>query len=148
MKNYWMVWIGLFWILASCAPTIGENAPATKVVPAIETEVLPMTSPVNPSPVADSALEVLIARAKDDLSARLSVDLATIAVLRADAVNWSDGSLGCPQPDMNYAQVITPGYLIVLEANGVSFEYHASRGTEVVYCKNPMPPSSGAPMDQ
>ena len=97
----------------------------------------------------DTTLQNLIDRAKDDLSARLKIDVSAITLLRAEAVNWSDASLGCPQPGMVYAQVITPGYLIVLEAAGVNFEYHASQGTEVVYCKNPKPPTAfGIPADQ
>ena len=28
-------------------------------------------------------------------------------------MTWSDASLGCPQPDMGYAQVVTPGYLVL-----------------------------------
>jgi hypothetical protein len=50
-------------------------------------------------------------------------------------MEWSDASLGCPQEGMMYAQVITPGYLIVLEAQGQTFEYHTDQGTNVVLCQ-------------
>jgi len=99
--------------------------------------------------MSDTTLQNLIDRAKDDLSTRLEIDVSAITLLSAEAVNWSDASLGCPQPGMVYAQVITSGYLIVLEAAGVNFEYHAGRSTEVVYCKNPKPPAEfGVPADQ
>ena len=39
-------------------------------------------------------------------------------------MEWSDASLGRPQPGMMYAQVITPGYLVVLEADGQQYTYH------------------------
>jgi hypothetical protein len=47
---------------------------------------------------------------------------------------WSDTSLGCPQEGFMYAQVITPGYLIVLEAQGQTYEYHTDTQANVVLC--------------
>ncbi len=125
-----------------------KDALVPTIAPVIETYLIPMTPHTKSPPSADAALETLVTRAKDDLAERLNIDFSEISLLNADAVNWADGSLGCPEPGMLYAQVITPGYLIRLEANGAIFEYHASRGTEVVYCKNPQPPTSGAPSDQ
>ena len=55
-----------------------------------------------------------------------------------------DGSLGCPQPGMNYVMMITPGYLIMLEANGQAYEYHTSMNG-VVWCKEPEAPYSVGP---
>ena len=57
-----------------------------------------------------------------------------VQVISVDATDWSDTSLGCPQPGMFYAQVITPGYLIVLAAGGRQFEYHANKRGRVVTC--------------
>ena len=37
---------------------------------------------------------------------------------------------------MMYAQVITPGYRIVLEVDGKSYEYHADTQRHVVYCES------------
>ena len=34
-----------------------------------------------------------------------------------------------------YAQVITPGYLITLEANGQQYEYHTNETNVVVLCE-------------
>ncbi|MDX1408310.1 MAG: hypothetical protein R3330_09255, partial [Saprospiraceae bacterium] len=62
----------------------------------------------------------------------------------ADVV-WPDSSLGCPQKGMVYADVLTPGYLIVLSADGREYEYHTSKGTEVVYCINPTAPLQDLP---
>jgi glucose/arabinose dehydrogenase len=49
-----------------------------------------------------------------------------ISVVSVEAVEWPDASVGCPQPGMMYAQVVTPGYLVVLEAGAKRYEYHAS----------------------
>lgn len=70
-------------------------------------------------------LERLLERAKEDIVqvARTSTDQVT--VVSTEQVEWSNASLGCPQPDMMYAQVITPGYRIILEANGQTYQYHS-----------------------
>lgn len=75
-----------------------------------------------------------VASAIADLAARLKVPETQIAVSRIEEVEWRDASLGCPQPGMMYAQVITPGYRIVLQADGKTYEYHASE-THAVLCR-------------
>jgi hypothetical protein len=55
-------------------------------------------------------------------------------VLRTEAREWPDRSLGCPKPGVGYAQVITPGLLIVVQARGRSFEYHTD-DDEVTLCE-------------
>lgn len=68
-----------------------------------------------------------------DLARRLDVPESAITVRTVESVEWPDASLGCPQPGMMYAQVITPGYRIVLEAGGKRYEYHTSQ-THAVLC--------------
>ena len=58
-----------------------------------------------------------------------------IAVVSAESREWRDGSLGCPKPGMTYTQVITSGYLIILEAGGRQYEFHTSTGNAGVLCK-------------
>jgi hypothetical protein len=84
--------------------------------------------------------ENLIVKASEDLAQRLSISFTQIKVIEVTSLEWSDSSLGCPQPDMFYLQVITPGYRIVLEANGTQYEYHSNREAYVVYCENTNPP--------
>jgi hypothetical protein len=67
--------------------------------------------------------------------------------VKATSIVWPDSSLGCPQDSMVYAQVLTPGYLIVLETGGKVYEYHANRDTYVIFCENPSPPVPGTPGD-
>jgi len=50
-------------------------------------------------------------------------------------VEWSDASLGCPKPGFAYAQVITPGYRIVLTAGQQQYEYHTDKSRAVVLCE-------------
>jgi hypothetical protein len=36
-----------------------------------------------------------------------------------------------------YSQIVTPGYRIVLTANGQTYEYHSGRGNALVSCTLP-----------
>jgi hypothetical protein len=90
-----------------------------------------------------STLPTLVEKAKDDLAQRLSTPINLIGVVQAKEVVWSDTSLGCPQPEMYYAQVLLSGYLILLDVGNIQYEYHADLGSRVLYCENPRPPVLG-----
>ncbi len=84
--------------------------------------------------VQDPTVEKLIALAVQDLLTRANVSADAITVKSVEPMEWRDSSLGCPQEGMMYMQVITPGYLIVLEMNGITYEYHTSYNN-IVYCE-------------
>jgi hypothetical protein len=86
----------------------------------------------------------LVEQAKQDLASRLKAAAETITLQAIQAVRWPDSSLGCPKPGMNYLMVVTPGYLIRLEAGGKAYEYHASK-EQVVFCENPLEPLPAQP---
>lgn len=67
----------------------------------------------------------LIDRAKAELAGTARVSAEQIEVVSVEQVEWSDSSLGCPKGGMMYAQVITPGYKIVLSAGGSTYEFHS-----------------------
>lgn len=98
-------------------------------------------SPLAPSPLenanrAASSENALTASAQADLAGRLGVSPDEIEVVSVEAVEWGDSSLGCPQEGMMYAQVITPGYRIVLSYEGETYAYHtgAQADSAVIYC--------------
>jgi hypothetical protein len=119
----------------------------TQQVPSLPTEG-DATQMIQPLPtVSDPSLQSLIEKAKEDLAPRLSLSVTQINLIEAKAVTWPDSSLGCPQPGMAYTQILTPGYLILLEAGRKVHEYHANRDTYVIFCENPSPPVPGTPGD-
>lgn len=61
---------------------------------------------------------------KNDIVKRTGRSGCNIVLKYAKAVTWPDTSLGCPLPDRTYAQVITPGYRLVLSDGTTDFEYH------------------------
>ena len=96
-------------------------------------------TPSLPTP-ANIGLQKLIENAKVDLAQRLSTSVTEINLVEVAEVEWSDSGLGCPQPGMDYLQVITTGYLIIFQANDQLHEYHSNRDTYFVYCENPDAP--------
>ena len=102
----------------------------------------PVEAPATPAGTEMSPeVAALVDKAKQDLSARAGVPADKIAIRSVLEVEWRDGSLGCPKAGMSYIMMITPGYLIVLEADGQAYEYHASQ-SDVVWCKDPQAPYS------
>lgn len=85
--------------------------------------------------VAPAEARAAVRLAIDDLAKRLGLRAAAVRLARVEPVDWSDTSLGCPKPDMVYAQVITPGFVVVLWAQGVEYEYHTDEGRFVVWCE-------------
>ncbi len=83
----------------------------------------------------DPGLNPYIDIAVADLAERLSIDPTEIAVTSATLESWSDSSLGCPQPDQQYAQVQTDGSLIILTADGKTYRYHAGGSRTPFLCE-------------
>jgi hypothetical protein len=69
------------------------------------------------------------------IAADLGVPPESVQVVTMEPRDWPDSSLGCPQPDMLYAQVITPGYLVLVEVSGERMEYHTDKLGTVVRCR-------------
>jgi hypothetical protein len=71
----------------------------------------------------------VVQAAKKDLAQRLNVRPESIELAGPiEEVTWPNSSLGCPEPGMMYAQVLTPGYRIKLQTSGKAFEYHTGKG--------------------
>jgi hypothetical protein len=126
---------------AGPAPSNGSPSggrPTTPVSPPFA------TAPPSGSPVTGEAPPEVMAKATADLVKRTGRDPATFVVVRAEQVIWPDGSLGCRIPGQVYVQVQTPGYWIVLQANGKPFDYRATETGVVRLCTGPQPlPPSG-----
>lgn len=124
--------------LASLAVVLGLVVAACGPTPTTETTSPVSTPAASPSPASGQApdeAEETIAAVQQDLAARLGISPDQIQVVSAEAVDWPDASLGCPQPGMSYAQVVTPGYLIVLEADGEEYEYHSGGIDTWILCE-------------
>lgn len=79
-------------------------------------------------------LESITKAVLEDAARRTGLDEAVMKVESAIAVTWPDGSLGCPQPGMNYTMALVPGYRIKVRAGEQVLDYHASRRGYFVLC--------------
>jgi hypothetical protein len=86
--------------------------------------------------VTDPLVDDFIRAAKEQLAEDLDVTVEEIAVVRSEAVDWSDSSLGCARSGESYAQVITPGYRIILALDEDWYEFHTDQ-TRMFECENP-----------
>lgn len=66
------------------------------------------------------------------LAQNLGITQDEVRVAGLEEVTWPDTSLGNPQPGQTYAQVLTPGYRVTLEALGERYLYHTDMGTRAV----------------
>lgn len=92
----------------------------------------------------DKGLASFISVAVTDLAEHLGIVSEDIEIVTATVVVWSDASLGCPEPDMLYAQVPTDGSLIELAANGEVYRYHSGGQRTPFLCEQPLkkPPAT------
>jgi hypothetical protein len=84
----------------------------------------------------EPGIESQVEEAKVDLARRLDISVGLIQVLRAESVTWLDASLGCPQPGVQYIQTPQEGVRVVLDALGVSYEYHSGDGDTLFLCES------------
>jgi hypothetical protein len=132
-------------VLAACAAPANVPAlvTATPTPPSLApTATLPLPTPHLaptglPSPVVSvpAVARKAIGPAQTDLAKRLNVPLDQVQLVSAEAVDWPDASLGCPQPDMMYAQVITPGFKLTFRVNGQQYTYHGDNSGRAFLCE-------------
>lgn len=111
---------------SSTEPSAAE--PAETKTPAM---ARPPGEPLTPETMAEEA--------KKDLAERSGVAVDEITVVRNDEVTWRDGSIGCAEEGMNYTMALVPGQLVVLEADGATYQYHSAQGRAPFLCENPNP---------
>lgn len=90
--------------------------------------------PLAATPTWPAEAATAIAHARQDLARRAQVPLERITLALVEAQDWPSSALGCPKPGYVYTQVVTPGYVIGLDLDGVRHTYHASREGAVVTC--------------
>jgi hypothetical protein len=127
MKQRLLITVSIFLIAllaTGCVPQYIEDTKQT------DDQTESLTTSLSTPP--DS--EDYILASKSDLSERFGINIEEINIIYIKAVTWSDTSLGCPQEDMEYAQVITEGYQILLEAIDNVYEYHTDSHDNVILC--------------
>jgi len=117
-------------------PDRSELRPVQTLPPGLERMETPEVEPVT-GEAPDEILDEIIA----DLVERTGAERDDIQVVRAEAVVWNDGALGCPKPGEFYIQMLINGYWVVLEVEGVEYDYRVSNSGHFTLCEGEnMPP--------
>jgi hypothetical protein len=123
--------------LAACGPARAadqptlEDTPTSEPTPKLEVDAPEVTPPEDDASTPVDEATALADAAKTDLAQRLGVATAQVTVEGVTPTDFPDASLGAPEPGQVYAQVITPGYVITLNAEGETYRYHAGDGRVV-----------------
>ena len=102
-------------VVSACAADVPAQPPA-------------YSEAMNPS--LQSVVQTVLA----DAEKHTGIAQSMLEVVSAEAVTWSDGSLGCPQPGMLYTQALVPGYRVRVRAGRQVLDYHASARGGFVLC--------------
>lgn len=86
----------------------------------------------------DPGLQPFIDDAVGQLAGRLSISASAVIVQSAKLVQWSDSSIGCPEPGMQYLQVLTDGSAIELIADGIRYWFHSGGSKGPFLCDSPL----------
>ncbi|HAV76191.1 MAG TPA: hypothetical protein DCX53_02445 [Anaerolineae bacterium] len=115
MKNLLFGYIMLTLFLASCAPQTPTEPPSIII-----------EQPGNGEPSSGETLSPVEYAVVEQLSENLGLSINDITVRESKSTEFSDACLGVVMQDVLCAQVITPGYIILLEAGDIQYEYHTS----------------------
>ncbi|MEM7678549.1 MAG: hypothetical protein AAF449_21380 [Myxococcota bacterium] len=120
---------GLFLAVGGCRTERKENAGAK--------ETAPRTVSASGKVAALSPeLSAVGAKAVAVLAKELKIDPKEISVDTVRPVEWRDSSMGCPQPDQAYMQVMTPGHKIALRRGKSLYFVHESKGRAFLCRRN------------
>ena len=129
-------------LLVACAADTGSPDDSLREVPSVEPIPSEAGEPSRGSAdgLREGMLDEVIGLAEEETG----VDRSEIEVVLAEAVTWSDGSIGCPEEGMMYTQALVPGYRVILEVAGEELAFHAPESGEFFPCANPIAPAEGS----
>lgn len=122
-------------------------SPPPTPIPQEQTSPLPdpATSPIEPP---SEAMDDVVPAAKEYLAAELDAAVDDMEATLVEPKMWRDASLGCPEPGKVYAQVVTPGYRIVLEVDGEQYQLHTDQsGRSITMCEKELQQAPAAAVD-
>ncbi len=91
------------------------------------------TTTIDTSAVPETVLGLVLA----DASTRSGVPEDELVLVRAEQVEWPDGSLGCPEPGKMYTQAIVPGYRVEVDTPDGVLDYRTDSQGNFRVCEIP-----------
>jgi hypothetical protein len=119
MKKVWTSILLLIWVCTACVPQTPTDQPSIIIEMPTSTNI-----PADLTPAQRAAIA--------SLSGNLGLPADKITMVSTEAVDWPDECLGIVNAGLVCAQVITPGFRVVLEANDRLVEYRTNEdGTQL-----------------
>ena len=119
-------------ILMAGVMVVAACQPLTPVTPAPGAGINVTVTPGSETPSASADEMARLSTAF--LNEQFKIASADVTVKEVTPMSWPDASLGCPRIGVMYIQVVTPGYQIVLDADGRTFTFHTDAKDRVVLC--------------
>ena len=92
------------------------------------------TSTPQMSRVESQMPEAILGPILDEAAKLANVPPQQLVIVRAEAVVWNDGSLGCPEPGMEYAQALINGFWVVISGAGQTYDFRVGRDGNFRLC--------------
>src|SRR5688572_12708884 len=121
--------------LAAAFPAMAGGGPAPAGIAPPKRIPLPAAARPSGEPVSIAMVPREVRRAVvADAARRLKVIESLVVLAGAERLTWTDGSLGCPQPGMSYAQVLVPGYRLTAKSAEGALVYHTDGSGNLALC--------------
>ena len=119
----------------TASPVVSTPAPAETGLPTLPggRPLAQITSTPGENALVESA--PIVAVAKKALRAKLGISVDGISFVSGEYVEWTTSCLGMEGPREMCLQVITPGYRVVLMAQGTRYEVHTDVSGRTVRIK-------------
>jgi hypothetical protein len=86
--------------------------------------------------IPDPLVAEFIELARANLVEQLGIPDEEIALVRSEAAQWSDSSIGCREEGQQVVPAITYGYRVILAVGEVRYEYHTDQ-QRIIFCATP-----------
>ncbi|MBN2389462.1 MAG: hypothetical protein JXR84_01980 [Anaerolineae bacterium] len=125
-------------LLVACSRPTADSGGRPTISPLPTAPVSPI-SPLPAPPLESEAAGDELSALRVQVAEQAGLPAAALTLVSAEEVTWPDTSLGCPQPGMVYAQVLTPGWRMVFaDAEGREYNIHTTENYQrFVICELP-----------
>ena len=138
-------------VVACSQPTADSGAKPTETsFPTASPLPTAIVSPISPLPVPQPESDTEgqeMSELRGQVAEQLGLSDEALTLVSTEKVTWPDTSLGCPQPDMTYAQVLTPGWRVVLvDDEGQEYNVHTAESREkFIICESSIASKAAPP---
>jgi hypothetical protein len=87
-----------------------------------------------PTDASAAGAQAAADKARAEVAKQLRAQASEFTVVTVEPAQWSDSSLGCRKPNSMYQEVMSNGYVVVLERQGKRHQVNVA-GTRAVMCE-------------